>query len=49
MGFQRSAVVLCTIVILVAIIMKLFEKERLPIIVEGYVAPGFEEVMKVFR
>ena len=49
MGFLRSAVILCTVAILVALVMKVAEKEKLPIIVEGSVEPGFEEVLKVFR
>ena len=49
MGFLRSAVILCTVAILVATVMKVTEKEKLPIIIEGSVEPGFEEVLKVFR
>ena len=49
MGFTRTAIILCTLAVMAAIVYKALDKEKLPIIIEGSVEPGFEDVLKTFR
>ena len=44
-----KAMVLGALAIGVALIYRRQQKDRLPIIVDGKVEPGFEEVLQVFR
>ena len=49
MGLLRKALVLCVLAVVVTLIFKATEKEKLPIIIGGSVEPGFEEVIEAFR
>ena len=49
MGLLRKAFVLCVVAILTGLVLKSMKGNKLPIIVDGFVKPGFEDVMKAFR
>ncbi|XP_072027156.1 beta-lactamase domain-containing protein 2-like [Amphiura filiformis] len=49
MGLWGRAFVLCTVAIVVALVVRVSQKDKLPIIIDGNVQPGFEEVVEVFR
>lgn len=49
MGFLRTATILCILAVVGAFILRAFEKEKLPILVNGTVEPGFEDAITAFR
>ena len=49
MGLLRKAFLFCVVAILMGLVLKSMNEEKLPIIVDGFVEPGFEDVLKAFR
>ena len=49
MGLLSKALVFCVVAILMGLVLKAMKQDKLPIIVDGFVEPGYEDVMKAFR
>ncbi|XP_072027160.1 beta-lactamase domain-containing protein 2-like [Amphiura filiformis] len=49
MGRMWNAFVLCVAAGVVSLVAKMMKKNKLPIIIDGTVEPGFEEVLETFR
>ncbi|XP_072027157.1 beta-lactamase domain-containing protein 2-like [Amphiura filiformis] len=49
MGLWAKAFVLCVVAVVVSLVVRVMQKQKLPIIIDGTVQPGFEEVLEAFR
>ncbi|XP_072025303.1 beta-lactamase domain-containing protein 2-like [Amphiura filiformis] len=49
MGFWAKAFVLCVVAVVASLVVRVMQKDKLPIIIDGTVQPGFEEVLEAFR
>ncbi|XP_072025302.1 beta-lactamase domain-containing protein 2-like [Amphiura filiformis] len=49
MGLWAKAFVLCVVAVVASLVVRVMQKEKLPIIIDGTVQSGFEEVLEAFR